>query len=186
MKFSTIILSAGLIACAAAADASITSSSTVPLPTSSYNDTTVQCLKNCKDTDVACRASCLGVPTPSDEDVKKSTECAAKCNQGSGSPEDTKKYGDCQLACYSSFFLPTATKNFNGGTTASATETGTATVSATGTGKGSSTPTGTGSGTGGAANNTQGTGKSSAAAPHVMVGGTFAGLIAAVAAALAL
>lgn len=184
MKFSTIILSAGLIACAAAADSSVTSS-TVPVPTSSYDDVVVQCLKKCNDTDVACRASCLGVPTPSDEDVKKSTECAGKCAQGSGTPEDTKKYGDCQLACYSSYFLPTATKNFNGGTTASATETGTATVTATGTGKGS-TPTGTGSGTGGAANNTQGTGKSSAAAPHVMVGGTFAGLIAAVAAALAL
>lgn len=179
MKFSTIIFSAGLIACVVA-DA--TTTSTEPFPTSSYDDPTVKCLAACAETDVSCRATCLGVPTPSEDDVNKSTQCAMKCDQGSGSPEDTKKYGECQFACYSSYFLPATTGAAQGGATG--TDKNPATATATGTGPGAS-PTGAKSGTGGS-NTPTGKVSTAAAAPTMMVGGTFVGFAAAVAAAIAL
>ncbi|KAI9860701.1 MAG: hypothetical protein M1824_002992 [Vezdaea acicularis] len=166
MKFSaTIILSAFVAALpvlaipqsatgTTAVSATGTSSSAAATTTSAEQ----ACLAKCANGDVTCQAACITVPAPNDLMANQTTECAAKCDQGSGSPSDTQKYSDCVQGCISSYFYsPSSTiasATGTGGTAASATATGTntsgkpsgtgASASATGTKSGSSTGTATG------------------------------------------
>lgn len=80
MKFSTIIMTIGLAAFAAAQSSTITSS--VPVRTSSYTDEQASCLGSCKEDDVSCRAECLGNPAPDAAAVDATNACAAACPQG--------------------------------------------------------------------------------------------------------
>jgi hypothetical protein len=63
--------------------------------------------------------------------VNDTHDCAAKCNQGSGSPADTKAYSDCVQSCISSHFYsgsPATPKPASGSASAgSAAATGSAT-----------------------------------------------------------
>jgi hypothetical protein len=57
MKFSAILLSAGFVAMVAAQGASTTASSAVPSYTPSP---IIQCIEKCDDSDVTCKAQCIG------------------------------------------------------------------------------------------------------------------------------
>ncbi|KAI9765115.1 MAG: hypothetical protein M1840_007822 [Geoglossum simile] len=128
------------------------------------------------------------VPAPNESMANDTHDCAAKCNQGSGSPEDTDKYSACVQSCITSHFFsagsaPTPAPNSPGssGTVAgsgSATATGTA-----GTGKATGTPA-SGSATGSAA--ASGTAGSTGAANSMQVGTSFAGIAGIMAAIFAL
>jgi hypothetical protein len=59
---------------------------------------------DCDPGDVTCQAQCVGVARPNSSQVVETNECAAKCDQGSGSPEDTQKFADCQQDCYAKYF----------------------------------------------------------------------------------
>lgn len=82
------------------------------------------CVIGC-GTDVNCQAACAGVPSPNESTANQTTECAAACDQGDGSPEATEKYAACQQACIYSIFLTTGTKATATGAAATGTATGT-------------------------------------------------------------
>ena len=60
MKFSTVIISLGFAALAAA-QANSTHAVASPTQTSSYSTAVASCLGRCKESDVTCRAQCLGM-----------------------------------------------------------------------------------------------------------------------------
>jgi len=103
MKYAVIIASLALGAFALPQDQASTITSAPPA--ASYSATPQQkCAEKCDAADVTCKAECFGVARPNTSQILETTECAMKCDQGSGSPEDTKKYADCQQACFASFF----------------------------------------------------------------------------------
>lgn len=139
------------------------------------------CAIKCPGDDICCQAKCIGVPCPNQGMANKTTECAAACPQGSGSPADTEAYGQCQFSCISSFFFtPSGTATLpTEAATSPASTTGAATQSGGSSGSGSQTASATSSGasaksSGGAAN------------PHHQLGSSAAGIIGLVMAALAL
>jgi len=106
MKFTTVLFSAALIAGVSAASTA-TTTSTAPVNTdSSYGPQVDACMDDCEETDVSCRATCLGSPNPTEEQINETTKCSAKCPQGNGTEAETKAYGDCQRACVEKYFLP--------------------------------------------------------------------------------
>lgn len=186
MRFSTLAFS-GLVAFAQLAVAA-----DEPAPELKPNNTelsstltstslspTASCIAACDVGDVDCQAKCVGVAHPNSAQANQTTECAAKCNQGDGSPKAVQEYADCQQACINSYFPI-------GSNIAGATGTGAknpASASATATGKGaretgaSATATNTSSGarssSTGAANSNYGY-----SASLVGLGGLFMGLLA--------
>lgn len=80
MKFSTIIMTIGLAAFVTAQ--STTGTSAAPVRTSSYTDAQAECLGTCPESDVSCRAECLGNPAPDAAAVDATNSCAAACPQG--------------------------------------------------------------------------------------------------------
>lgn len=108
MKFTTVLFSAALIACATAQTSTITSSAPVNT-SSSYGPEVDKCLAKCKPEDknyVSCAATCLGNPNPTAEQVNETTKCAAACPQGNGTQAETEAYGKCQRECTVKYFLP--------------------------------------------------------------------------------
>ncbi|KAL0639704.1 hypothetical protein Q9L58_001271 [Maublancomyces gigas] len=181
MKFSTIIMTVGFAAFAVAQ--STTSTSTAPVRTSSYTDAQASCLGSCAETDVSCRAECLGNPAPDAAAVDATNKCAAACPQGSGSAEDTQKYSDCQQSCISSNFFTTTRVGSQGGSP-SATPTGSHSGSSssggpapTGSSSGADS-SGSGSDSGSPTETSSAAAQSSNAAGNLAVGGSFAGLFA--------
>jgi len=55
--------------------------------------------------DVNCQADCVGVPHPSELDMKKTTSCIASCDQGDGSMAASIKYTQCRKACIDRYVL---------------------------------------------------------------------------------
>jgi len=108
MKFSAVF---GVLALAGAVMAqSTTTGASAPANTdvvTTYGKLVDDCLKVCKDGDVACQALCLSNPNPSEDMANSTTECAAKCEQGDGTEAQTAKYAACQQACIKKHFLPT-------------------------------------------------------------------------------
>ncbi|KAJ4345487.1 uncharacterized protein N0V89_011619 [Didymosphaeria variabile] len=112
MKYSIAVLAfaAGVLALPQES-ASITSA-----PTSAASPSLtpqVSCIQECDAGDVTCQAACMGNARPNASQVVETTECAANCDQGSGSKEDTEKYAKCQQDCYASLF-PSSQTNFQG------------------------------------------------------------------------
>ncbi|RPB27154.1 hypothetical protein L211DRAFT_846699 [Terfezia boudieri ATCC MYA-4762] len=108
MKFITVLFSAALIAGAAAQTTTTTSSAPVNT-NSSYGAEVDKCLSTCKpeDTDyVNCTANCLGNPNPTSEQVIENTKCSMACPQGNGTQADTEAYGKCLRECTVKYFLP--------------------------------------------------------------------------------
>ncbi|KAF2869429.1 hypothetical protein BDV95DRAFT_99443 [Massariosphaeria phaeospora] len=102
MKYSTVLLSFVVGAFAIPQDASITSA---PAAAASGNLTPSQsCAIACTPGDVTCQAACLGIARPNESQVIGTNECAAKCDQGDGSPEATQKFSDCVQGCIGSLF----------------------------------------------------------------------------------
>ncbi|KAI5786440.1 hypothetical protein DFH27DRAFT_258714 [Peziza echinospora] len=180
MKFSTAILSVACLFTLVAAQSATVTTSAAPSISAIPETKEAKCLKTCGDSDVKCKATCLGVPTPSEEDVAKTQKCAADCKQGDGSAEQTKAYGDCQLACFKNNFLP-GTNTFTG--TESPKPTGTNTPGNTG---GNTNGNSTGNGTDGGNGTDKGDNNSGAAGTSIVYGASFAGLVAAVGAVLVL
>jgi len=174
MRFASIII-AGTLAVLAHAQSSTTkpaaSTTSVNTAQTSEQARMEACLAACKPDDVKCRADCITVPSPSHSQVNQTTECVAKCPQGSGSPADTEAYRVCVDGCIAKYYYTT------GGTIAGTTATG----SASGTGAGGASATGTGSAsgsdaTGSASGSASATGKS--AASTFRVGSYAIGLVA--------
>jgi hypothetical protein len=178
MKFSTAIFSAACLFSLVAAQAT-TTSAVVPTVSPIPETKEAKCLKTCGISDTKCQATCLGVPTPTEEDIVKTQKCASDCKQGDGSAEQTKAFGDCQQACYKQYFLP-GTNTFTG--TESAKPTATTTPGNTGSGNNSTgNETDGGNGTDGKGDN-----NSAANANSIVYGASFAGIVAAVGAVLVL
>ncbi|KAK2740992.1 hypothetical protein FQN55_008547 [Onygenales sp. PD_40] len=175
MKSFTIFALAGLVASVAA----------IPQETAAPSATlspAAKCATECGKDDVCCQAACYDVPCPNEGMANKTTECAMKCPQGSGTPQDTIDYAKCQQECIKSYFfsgtgsLPAAT----GGSGSSPTGSDGATITGTGSG---SDPTGSANPTGGDASSTSSSGLAPA---NVQLGSTAAGVVGLLMAALAL
>ena len=129
MKYSAVLLFA-VGAFAIPQDASITSA---PASAPSAVLTPQQsCAVACPEGDVTCQAACVGVARPNSSQAVETTECAAECDQGDGSPEATQRYSDCVQSCIAKLFPSSQTVNVPGGAAAS----NAASNAASGTGSG--------------------------------------------------
>jgi cobalamin biosynthesis Mg chelatase CobN len=152
MKFSVAIL-ATLVAVAAAQSSSGTAPKASASATPSRVPTALEkCIAACDPADVTCQAHCNNVPAPNESMVNANTECAAKCDQGKGTPEDTEKYAACQSKCRSSHFMPSETagagsaaKTSGSSDSGSATNSGSASDNSADSTGGATKPSGTGS-----------------------------------------
>ncbi|OJI96310.1 hypothetical protein ASPVEDRAFT_231478 [Aspergillus versicolor CBS 583.65] len=126
MKFTLVALTS-LLALAAAQDSS---SSTSDAPATTHSPTPQEtCLLACDEKDACCRAKCMNVPCPSDQQANDTNSCVSKCDQGDGSEADAKAYAECQAKCITTTFFPAS---------ASATDS----ASSTSSGESSATTTG--------------------------------------------
>jgi len=101
MKYSTVILAlaAGVFA---VPQASITPAPSAPIP--SGVAPAVSCALACTPGDVMCQAACLGNARPNASQVIDTNNCAAKCDQGNGSPAAATAYAKCVDGCINSLF----------------------------------------------------------------------------------
>lgn len=134
----------------------------------------------------------IQVPSPNADQINKTTECVAACDQGDGSAAATEKFAKCRDGCISEYYFtsggtpnPTGSSGSgsgsgSGNSASAATATGSETAAATGSAtRASGSASGTATGTGSAASGTT-TGN---AAP-ALVGSAAFGVIGVVAAAL--
>ncbi|KAF2001193.1 hypothetical protein P154DRAFT_619538 [Amniculicola lignicola CBS 123094] len=180
MKYSAIILSFALGAFAIPQASTITSA---PASVVSANLTPEQsCATACPPGDVNCQAGCFHVAHPNSSQVVETNECAAKCDQGNGSPEDTQKFSDCVQTCINKYYPSSQTYTVPAGSAApsnaasvtGAQASGASAVSGTG-----SKPTGSGSSATAASSSTSTPG--AAAVNSVQVAGaSFFGLVMAI------
>jgi len=107
MKYSAALLAlaAGVFALPQESGSSITSA---PVASASLTPQ-VSCALSCDPADVTCQAACLGIARPNSSQAVETNECAAKCDQGDGSPSATEKYAKCQQDCFASLFPSTQT-----------------------------------------------------------------------------
>ncbi|KAJ0421903.1 hypothetical protein BJY00DRAFT_281385 [Aspergillus carlsbadensis] len=116
MKLSLVALSSVLALVAAQESSSTTSS---PPATTSLS-AAQQCVLDCPDDAICCKAECVGVPCPSDEQANDTNDCVAECDQGDGSEADIAAYAQCQARCYTTHFFPaTATGGAGASSTSS-------------------------------------------------------------------
>ncbi|KLJ08945.1 hypothetical protein EMPG_15638 [Blastomyces silverae] len=167
MKFSTIFALAGLLA----------SVSALPQETNASLSPTAKCAAACA-TDVCCQAKCYNVPCPNEDMANKTTQCAMKCPQGSGTPEDTVAYAKCQTDCINDHFFEGAAVIPN------PTQTGGAGASPTGSGSEGGEAAGTGSPTDGSTSSPSPS--VGAAAINAQLGSSAAGIVGLLMAAFAL
>ncbi|KAL4929296.1 uncharacterized protein BDV17DRAFT_79334 [Aspergillus undulatus] len=128
MKLSLIALSSVLALGVTAQDSS-SSTSDAPAPTHSLSPTE-RCILECDDDDRCCRAACVEVPCPSDQQANDTNTCAAQCDQGDGSEADTKAYAECQARCITTTFFPGTATLTNEPTGTSSTDSSATTTSA--------------------------------------------------------
>ncbi|KAK7545573.1 hypothetical protein IWX49DRAFT_338233 [Phyllosticta citricarpa] len=140
MRFSTLAFS-GLVACAQLALAADEPASELKPNSTELSSTltstslspTASCIAACDVGDVDCQAKCVGVAHPNSAQANQTTECAAKCNQGDGSPKAAQEYADCQQACISSYFPIGSAPNGVAATATGANTAASASATATGT-----------------------------------------------------
>ncbi|KAI5865010.1 hypothetical protein GGS23DRAFT_594569 [Durotheca rogersii] len=65
------------------------------------------CLEACNVSDVNCKASCIAVPSPNNQNVNATTDCVANCPQGNGTAADNLEYANCVSGCIGRFFFTT-------------------------------------------------------------------------------
>ncbi|KAH0550921.1 hypothetical protein GP486_007717 [Trichoglossum hirsutum] len=185
MKVSSTVIITSLLAVAVQAvpqgsATSAAATSAAPIPTHSPTPQEI-CLQKCNPGDVDCQAGCIVVPAPNQSMVIDTHDCAAKCNQGSGSPADTKAYSDCVQACISSHFYSSGGSLATPKPASGSGNAGSAAATATGTSKGA---VATGSGT--ATDTASAKSTSTGAANSVQIGTSFAGIAGIIAAIFAL
>jgi hypothetical protein len=190
MRF-TVAFVAGFVAMASAA------TTTASLDASQASQ--LACLDKCDAGDVDCQSHCITVPSPDKNQVNKTTQCVANCDQGDGSKSATEKYSKCAQACISDNYFNSAdgtpaqtgssdssnskgsdsSKTAAGDSTASATATNSASDSdstdASSTDKDSSSSSGTATGSSSSSTNSD-----NAAAGLAIGSVSFLGVIAAV------
>ncbi|KIW68154.1 hypothetical protein PV04_04120 [Phialophora macrospora] len=197
MRFFTAVATFGLLAFAAAQNATLTETSLdIAASTSAASSTAsstaslspqVRCLQSCGSADVCCQAKCVGVPCPSQSQANATTDCAAQCPQGNGTASETEEYANCQASCISSYFLTAST---TAAPTASQTDSSASTTGAFGFGDatttdGSATATGGSSSTGPSSTATA-AGDSGNGADSLHIGSVGLGFLALVVAGMAL
>lgn len=111
MKYSAVLLFA---AAAAAQSGSTITGAPVSKPAATGLSSAVSCAMACDAGDVNCQAACLGNARPNASQAIATNECAAKCDQGDGSPAATQAYSKCVDACINSLF-PSSQTAFVGG-----------------------------------------------------------------------
>ncbi|KAL2756371.1 hypothetical protein ACRALDRAFT_2027920 [Sodiomyces alcalophilus JCM 7366] len=161
MRFHAALL-AGAFALAHAQESGAPDNSVISIPTPTGVDPAASsaaarvnaCLGACDSGDVVCQAACIAVPAPNASQAVDATNCAARCDQGDGSPADTEAYSRCVGQCVSQHFFsegqgtpqPTnAASNDDSDSDSEATPTGTETGTAatqTGGTRASGSPTG--------------------------------------------
>lgn len=104
MKYTAILVS--LVAGAVAVPQGASTITSAPASAASVALTPQQscAVYSCAAGDVTCQASCLGIARPNSSQAVETNECAAKCDQGDGSPAATQKFTQCVQACIASFF----------------------------------------------------------------------------------
>ncbi|KAI1336452.1 hypothetical protein F5Y15DRAFT_394742 [Xylariaceae sp. FL0016] len=84
--------------------ATATTTNSADAAASSAAAATQQCLDNCDPSDNSCRASCIAVPSPDNQNVNATTECVAACPQGNGTTTDNANYADCVDGCIAQYY----------------------------------------------------------------------------------
>ncbi|KAI9894951.1 MAG: hypothetical protein M1814_000172 [Vezdaea aestivalis] len=187
MKFAgTFVLSALVAVVPVLAQSSASSQTTMATMTTAALTPQQTCLANCPISDVNCKAACISVPSPNEAMANRTTECAAKCPQGDGSPAATEKFAQCVQGCISSYFYSSSGAAGAATGTAGASATGSAAsrasgAAATGTAASVSGSSQTGTATGAAASASK-----TGAASSVQIGGPVLGLAGLFAMAFAL
>ncbi|KAI1180499.1 hypothetical protein F4777DRAFT_249941 [Nemania sp. FL0916] len=108
MRFASFIV-AGIFAVAASAQTATATSSSTAVSSgdpaqSSAASAIEQCLAQCDESDTKCRANCIAVPSPDNQNVNATTSCVAACPQGNGTAADNKAYGDCVQKCIDEYY----------------------------------------------------------------------------------
>lgn len=148
MKYSAVLLALAVGAFAMPQDASQVTSA--PATTQTPTLTPQQsCAVACDPADVTCQAACLGIARPNSSQAVATNECAAKCDQGDGSPEATEKFSQCVQSCIASLFpssqtvaIPGAASNAPASGTGAAATGSSAPTGSAASGSGSGRPTG--------------------------------------------
>lgn len=114
MRVSSIFLAAGL---ALFANAQTTAGNDTPSQTqdsvsaaqSSVQAEVLRCLNACDVSDVNCRARCIAVPSPSDQQANATNNCVTGCPIGKGTEADNNAYTKCVTECIgNNYFTPSA------------------------------------------------------------------------------
>jgi len=119
MKYATVILALAAGAFAIPQAASVTPAPSTPSPATGLTPA-VSCAMACKPGDVTCQAACLGNARPNASQAIATNECAAKCDQGDGSPAASDAYSKCVQSCINSLFPSSQTGTLAGNAQASA------------------------------------------------------------------
>ncbi|CBX95340.1 hypothetical protein IAQ61_004160 [Plenodomus lingam] len=102
MKYSAVLLFA-VGAFATPQDPTVTNAPASPSPPSGLTGP-VSCALACDAGDVNCQAACLGNARPNASQAIATNECAARCDQGDGTPAATDAYAKCVSDCISNLF----------------------------------------------------------------------------------
>jgi len=115
MRVTSILLTVGLALFANAQStttggtAASTTQDAAGAAASSAQAEVLRCLNACADGDVTCKAHCIAVPSPSDQQANATVNCVADCPLGKGTAEDNKAYGDCVSGCIGkNYYTPTS------------------------------------------------------------------------------
>ncbi|KAL2133048.1 hypothetical protein VTI74DRAFT_2987 [Chaetomium olivicolor] len=156
MRFTSILLAAGLALFANAQTSTGNNAPTTTQDAASAAQTSLQaemirCIEACPAGDVSCTSKCIAVPNPNESQVNATNTCVAACPQGNGTEAETAKYSECIQKCIGEHYFtasggtpqPTGntgngnsgSNNNNGGSSSGSNSnpTGTGTVEATGT-----------------------------------------------------
>jgi hypothetical protein len=111
MRFTSFIV-AGIFAVAASAQSSTAAAGSTSVASSDPAQSSVaseieQCLAKCDAVDTRCRANCIAVPSPDDQNVNETTKCVADCPQGNGTAADNQAYSDCVATCIGQYYYTT-------------------------------------------------------------------------------
>lgn len=133
---------AAVLAAFAAGALAQSGTTSAPVPSATLSPQ-LQCVAKCAGGDVTCQAACLGIARPNESQAIETNECAAKCDQGNGSPEATDKYAKCQQDCFYSKFPSSQTiAPFAPGAASTAAGAGASATSAAGSAAGSAASSG--------------------------------------------
>ena len=113
MRFSIAVV--GALAVAVSAQSS--TERQAPSATASIDpaqSSILACVDSCDPGDVTCLSYCNPVPSVTEDDVERTNQCVADCDQGDGSTAASERYAQCMLGCieehyYASDGTPRAT-----------------------------------------------------------------------------